>query len=53
VSGVSHVSIDLCYLGDWAVIEPQKHWPEKFYAWPLAGGYFDSRWRFPAPASAK
>ena len=49
--GVSHVSLDLCYLGDWAVIEPQKHWPEKLWAMPVAGGSFDSRWEMPQPTT--
>ncbi len=49
--GITHVSIELCYLGDWLVIEPQKHWPERIWAFPIASGSFDSQWNLPATAT--
>jgi hypothetical protein len=46
---VGHVTIEMCYQGDWLVIKPGFHWPDKRYADQVVGGYFDSAWKAAAP----
>ncbi len=43
--GVTHCSYVMCYMGDWAVIEPQKSWPDKFYPVAVKAGSSDTDWK--------